>query len=109
MEKQYTNEDYAGFILEKLIGYNKIGFTTSAYIMACECIDYYEDRVDLTYHDKCSILAVAYDLMEHLQKQGYYSENIGMYTQVNPIQNLEIGCVTYDTSFKFELSEKLEK
>lgn len=110
MEKEIKNKGYANYILEKLTEYNKIGFKTSAYMMACECIDYFEEREDLTYHDRCTILAISYDLMDHLQKQGYYKENEGLYHQVKVIENIVIESVNaVGPSFKFEISEKLEK
>ena len=109
MEKQVSYNEIANCILTILEEHSKIGFETTPYLMAWECIEYYEDRDDLSNKDRCTIMAIACDLMDHLKQEGYFKTDMGKFKQIKPVENLEVGCKIVETSFKFDLSEKLEK
>jgi len=109
MEKVFKNEDYANFILEQIQNAER-GSVVSAYMLGNACVDKFEPIDNLNFNKRCAMLAMAFDLMEHLTKEGFFTEEKGLYYAKEKVNNFKIEKVVENgDSFSFEVSEELEK
>ena len=64
MEKKYSNEDFANFIVEKVSNLSDANNPVYPYMVFCDCIDEFEDK---TYLENC-IFTDLFDIIIY----GYY-------------------------------------
>lgn len=110
MEKKYSNEDFANFIVEKVSNLSDANNPVYPYMVFCDCIDEFEDKTYLDHGDRCKILAMAFDLMDQLVCDGYFKEEKVVYYPVKKMENFSVSRVTEDGNlFVFETEANNEE
>ena len=108
MEKIFVSEDIANFMVKKISDLPKDS-PVYPYNLFCDCVEEFESKTNLTYDERCKIFAMAFDLMGHLEKLGYFSEKENVFVSTKKLDNFHIEKVVENNdSFDFVSIEILE-